>query len=251
MKKSILFLMMLLAATTVSAQDLVDRVSQAVGVELPSEYKQKVKDFVNTNKVMKDKGTAQFTEQFILEEMKIDWKISRQNQLLFIWHSIYHQITESNLYDGGDSDSNGKRMEEFNSKAISIRIRVCGSKFSLKIITYMEQRSAEAQQRSAEAQQRSAEAKQRSAEAKQRSAEAKQQSAEITKAGVSQIAMYYNLCKDHPTAIVKEELEETKKYAKHVIENCKKYNIDYKAILRKELGDEQKVKDLLKFYGIE
>ena len=80
--------MMLLAVVTASAQDLVDRVSQAVGVELPSEYKQKVKDFVATNIVMKDEDGAQFTEQFILEEMKKDWKINRQDQLLFIWHSI-------------------------------------------------------------------------------------------------------------------------------------------------------------------
>ena len=29
------------------------------------------------------------------------------------------------------------------------------------------------------------------------------------------------------------------------------YGIDYEAILRKELGDEKKVKEMLKFYGIQ
>lgn len=218
MKKSILFLMMLLAATTVSAQDLVDRVSQAVGVELPSEYKQKVKDFVATNIVMKDEDGAQFTEQFILEEMKKDWKINRQDQLLFIWHSIYHQITESNLYDGGDSDSNGKRMEEFNSKAVSIRIRTCGSKYSLSCIKYMRQLSAEARRQSAEARQRSINA--------------------LNKALESVISFYnsYTISPDP------ERLASFKPKVKELISRCKDLNINYKEKLSPEI---------LKFFDIE
>lgn len=218
MKKSILFLMMLLAAATLSAQDLVDRVSQAVGVELPSEYKAPVKAYVQGSKVLEG-DEAIFTEQFITQQMKEDWGINKQNQLLFIWDAIYEQITKKNFYDG--EDGNKQRLADFEEAMDNIE--ACGKKYKQDIIAYM----------------------------KQQSAEARQQSAEATKAGVSQIARYYNLCKDYPSAVVKEELEETKKYAKHVIKNCQKYNIDYKAILRKELGDEQKVKDLLKFYGIE
>lgn len=232
MKKSILFLMMLLAAATLSAQDLVDRVSQAVGVELPSEYKAPVKAYVQGSKVLEGIG-GEFTEQFIKEQMKANWSIDRQNQLLFIWDAIYEQVTKKNFYDG--EDGNKQRLADFEEAMDNIEI--CGKKYKQDYIAYMEQRSAEARQQSAEA--------------RQQSAEARQQSAEITKAGVSQITRYYNLCKDHPSAIDNEELEETKKYAKQVIENCKQFNIDYKAILRKELGDEQKVKDLLKFYGIE
>ena len=48
-----------------------------------------------------------------------------------------------------------------------------------------------------------------------------------------------------------DEIEQMKKSAKKIISDSSYFNIDYKAILRKELGDEQKVKDLLKFYGIE
>ena len=43
---------------------------------------------------------------------------------------------------------------------------------------------------------------------------------------------------------------ETKHYIDY-IETCKENNIDYKAILRKELGDDKKVQELLKFYGVE
>lgn len=218
MKKSILLLMMLIAATTVSAQILVDKVSQAVGVELPSEYKGKVKAFVQSSKVLEG-DEAIFTEQFITQQMKEDWGINKQNQLLFIWDAIYEQITKKNFYDG--EDGNKQRLADFEEAMDNIE--ACGKKYKQDIIAYM----------------------------KQGSAEARQQSAEATKAGLSQITRYYNLCKEYPTAIDNEELEETKKYAKHIIQNCKEFNLDYKAILRKELGNEQKVKDILKFYGIE
>ena len=232
MKKSILFLMMLIAATTVSAQNLVDKVSQAVGVELPSEYKGKVKAFVQSSKVLGGGGAIP-TERFIKEQMKKDWGINKQNQLLFIWDAIYEQITKKNFYDG--EDGNKQRLDNFE-KALD-NIEACGKKYKQDYTAYMQQMSAEARKQSAEA--------------RQQSAEARQQSAEATKAGLSQITRYYNLCKEYPTAIDNEELEETKKYAKHVIQNCKEFNLDYKAILRKELGNEQKVKDMLKFYGIE
>ena len=219
MKKSILFLMMLIAAATVSAQDLVDKVSQAVGVELPSEYKGKVKNFVMNSKILSDKDAQTFTELFIKEQMNTNWGINKQNQLLFIWDAIYEQITKKNFYDG--EDGNKQRLDNFE-KALD-NIEACGKKYKQDFTAYMEKLSAEA----------------------------KKQSAEVTKAGLSQITRYYNLCKEYPTAIDNEELEETKKYAKHVIQNCKEFNLDYKAILRKELGNEQKVKDILKFYGIE
>lgn len=150
--------------------DIVDRLDKALGVTLPSEYKSKVKEFVKTNKVLKDEGTATFTQQFIEEEMKTDWGIDRQNQLLFIWHYIHSRITEKALYD--EKDGNSKRLEDFNSKVINIRIRAGGQKYQNKVLAYMNQRSEEAKQRSAEAEKRSEEAKQRSAEAERRSAEA-------------------------------------------------------------------------------
>ena len=211
---------MLVAATTVSAQDLVDRVSQAVGVELPSEYQGKVKEFVRTDKVMVKESAAAFTDQYIQEQMKANWGIDRQNQLLFIWDAIYEQVTKKNFYDG--EDGNKQRLADFEEAMDNIEI--CGKKYKQDFIAYMEQRSAEA----------------------------RQQSAEATKSGLQDLIRFYNYYKENPSLVKDKDFKFFKENAeKWIIPNCKKYNIDYKAILRKELGDEQKVKDLLKFYGIE
>ncbi|MBR4773180.1 MAG: hypothetical protein IK010_01970 [Bacteroidales bacterium] len=311
MRKNILLALALLVLAVpmwAQTEDIVDRLDKALGVTLPDGYRQKVKDFAATNTVMKDKDAAQFTEQFILEEMKKDWKISRQNQLLFIWHSIYYQITDSNLYDGGGTDDNEKRIEEFNSKGVSIRIRASGSKYKLSCITYMEELSAEADRRSAEAD--------------RRSAEAKQLSAVVLYSSLRNLAWFYNRYKSDPSTITNEEVKRFKEdgirviqrckeenidylsllptealefYEIHpvgnqrnnitytqamvqllnrslkevvklyninrqaprvewindIIKDCKKYNVDYRAILLKELGDKKKVDELLKFYGVE
>ena len=246
MKKTILFLMMLLAVVTASAQDIFDRLDNALGVSLSAEYKNIIRNNEKMQKVLlNDSGTCAFTEQFILEEMKKDWKISRQNQLLFIWHYIYLQVTDSNLYDGDGVDDNVKRKEEFNSYGVPARIKAGGMKFRQSCLAYMQQRSAEAQQRSAEAQQRSA-------EAQQRSAEARRQSAEALTSSLGNLAWFYNRYHDNnKPSISTEERKQWEEKAKLFFKGCKEMNMDYKAILRKELGDEQKVKDLLKFYGIE
>ena len=226
-----LALLVLAVPLWAQTEDIVDRLDKALGVTLPDGYRQKVKDFVHTNNVLKDEGTAQFTEQFILEEMKKDWKISRQNQLLFIWHSIYYQITDSNLYDVGGTDDNEKRIEEFNSKGITIRIRASGSKYKLSCITYMEQRSAEAKQRSAEA--------------------IKEMMAQDTIWVKERMPEFYDLYKRNPVNIKQVDLTFMIESTKDFIAQCKKYNIDYRAILLKELGDKKKVDELLKFYGVE
>lgn len=206
-------------------EDIVNRLDKALGVTLPSEYKSKVKAFVQGSKVLEGLGVIP-TEKFIKEQMKEDWGINKQNQLLFIWDAIYEQITKKNFYDG--EDGNKQRLEDFEK--VMDNIETCGKKYKQDYTAYMQQMSAEA---------------------RQQSAEARQQSAEATQSGLSQITRYYNLCKEYPTAIDNEELEETKKYAKHVIQNCKEFNLDYKAILLKELGDKKKVEDMLKFYGAE
>ena len=69
--------------------------------------------------------------------------------------------------------------------------------------------------------------------------------------GVIEAAKYYILCIKNPATNDDNEIEGVKNALKDIIENCKKYGIDYKAILLKELGDEKKVKEMLKFYEIE
>ena len=241
MKKSILFLMMLLAAATVSAQDLVDRVSQAVGVELPSEYRQKVKDFVANDTIMRTRSATQFTEEFLKEQMKEDWGISKKHQYLFMWSTVYEEITKKFLYDWLDDDDEVRSNDYENHLKTLIAFR---ENYKKEFKAYMERKSAEADRRSAEADRKSA-------EADRRSAEARLQSAEAAQTGLKNLIELYNLYKTDSSIVHQEEFEEVKNHSKWIFQRCKELNIDYQAFLRKELRNEQKVKDLLKFYGVE
>ena len=293
--------------------DIVDRLNKALGVTLPGDYQQKVKTFVQTNTVLKDQGTADFTENFIKEEMSKDWSIEKQNQLLFIWHAIYKQITADDLYKG---DGDSKIAEDFNSRTVNVRIRACGQKYQNQVVAYMNQRSAEAKQRSAEAKQRSADAQQRSAlsiqsikiftylgliygisfyqlrdvayndeiEAARRSfadyiLDCKEFNIDYYSLLPIEVLKYYDI---EPTAAclnsitcdkaidqiyliaIKEAITLYNLYQRDpqtvpyddffkpsLFEYGKKNNLDYRAILLKELGDQKKVDDLLKFYGVE
>ena len=197
--------MMLLAAATLSAQDLVDRVSQAVGVELPSEYKAPVKAYVQGSKVLEG-DEAIFTEQFITQQMKEDWGINKQNQLLFIWDAIYEQITKKNFYDG--EDGNKQRLTDFEEAMDNIK--ACGKKYKQDIIAYMKQQSAEARQQSAEA-------------------------VQVTKItdyiGLIQSIRFYTL----QNIATESEIIQAKKHTNYFIEGCKKFDIDYHALLPLEV----------------
>ena len=217
-----------------SQGDIVDKLDKALGVSLPGDYQQQVKTFVQTNTVLKNQGRADFTENFIKDEMAKDWNIEKQNQLLFIWHAIYKQITADDLYKG---DGNNKIADDFNSRTVNVRIRACGQKYENQVVAFMKQQSAEA--------------KQQSAEAKQQSAEAKQKGSEATKDGLHQMVRFYNNYQENPSNVYKEELDQMRSISKDIIANSKYFNIDYRAILLKELGDQKKVDDLLKFYRVE
>ena len=234
-KLTFLFLLTLLPLMVgAQAQDnLVDRVSRAVGVRLPDGYESKVKEFVAKSELFKRENAEAFTEQWIAGQMKTSWGIDKGNQLLFVWDAVYEQITKKNFYDG--EDGNKKRLDEFE-KAMD-NVEACGKKFKEDFTAHMKQRSAEA--------------KQQSAEYKQQSAEYKRQSAEATIKGVKEAARFYNLYKENPSIVRQDEIKQAKDISTHFFNNCKKYNIDYKVILRKELGDDKKVAELLKFYGVE
>ena len=229
----LLTLLPLMVGAQGQAQDnLVDRVSRAVGVRLPDGYEAKVKEFVAKSKVLEGIG-GEFTETWIAGQMKTSWGIDKGNQLLFVWDAVYEQITKKNFYDG--EDGNKKRLDEFEK--VMDNIEACGKKFKEDYTAHMKQRSAEY--------------KRQSAEAERRSAEYKRQSAEATIKGVKEAARFYNLYKENPSIVRQDEIKQAKELTTSVFANCQKYNIDYKAELRKELGDDKKVAELLKFYGVE
>jgi hypothetical protein len=205
-----------------SQKDIIGRLDATLGMSLPSEYQAKFRDFVKTNKVMCDAGSNAFIEKFIIDQMKANLKINKQSQLLFVWNAIYHAITDKYIYTG--EDGNDKMLNEYTD--VMDEIDACEKKFRSSYIAYTKQRSAEAQRRSAEA---------------------KQQSIQSTNHGLVQLMEFYKLVELKKFYKIRgdaydKEIEETKEYAKHVIQNCKKYNIDYKKKLTPEM---------LKFYGIE
>ena len=91
-----------------------------------------------------------------------------------------------------------------------------------------------------------------SAISKQRSAEAQQRSAEALTSSLKNLVWFFNRyhMKDKE-AIPPNETQEWKNKGKEVFTRCKDINLNYKAILSKELGDDEKVKEVLKFYGVE
>ena len=242
-KKLALLLFVCFCLTAQGQENIVDRLNKTLGVRLPAEYEVMVRNFVDTNYVMKDEDAAAFTEQYSVKEMGTDWNIDKQNQLLFIWHYIYKQVTDKDLYIG--NGGNTQLENDFNNRGINIRIRAGGQKYKNEIIAYMNQLSAEARQQSAEYDRRMAEARQQSAEAIKTIM--KQDTIWIKERMVE----FYNIYNMNPNKIKKEDIDFAKESTQIIIADCKKYNIDYRAILLKEVGDEKKVEAMLKFYGVE
>ena len=191
---------------------------------------------------MKDNDAKTFTINFIEKEMEADWWISKENQLLFIRHSIYKQITDQDLYDG--KDGNQQIAEDFSNRGVSIRIRACWQKYKNWIIAYMSELSADAQQRSADAQQRSA-------DAQQRSADAKKENMKIDSIWIKHMIEFYEIYIRRPNVVKQEDIDFAREATKEIIADCKKFWINYRAILLKEVWDKRKVEDILKFYGVE
>ena len=229
-------------------EDIVDRLDKALGVTLPSEYQSKLKTFVQSSLVFKDKDASELTEQFIKDEMKKDWGISKQSQLLFIWTALNEKINGEFLYEG--SDGNENRLEEFAS--IMNTYDDCGKRYETAFRAHTKQRSEEADRRSEEYERRSEEYERQSEEADRRSAEAvkvivKQDSIWVKERMVE----FYDIYTQNPNIIKQDDLSFMKESTIGFIADCKKRNIDYRAILLKELGDKKKVDDLLKFFGVE
>jgi hypothetical protein len=53
--------------------NIINNIKMRTGVALPSPYAQKLESIISTNKVMQDKGSAKFTEDFIVKEMQKNW----------------------------------------------------------------------------------------------------------------------------------------------------------------------------------
>ena len=216
-------------------------------MSIPDEFNQKLFDFVVNDTIMRTRSATAYTEEFIINEMQKDWWISKQNQLLFIWSKIYAWISQKKLYNWLD-DTNEDRRSEY--KKTLRQIANCYDEYKKWFKTYMETKSAEADRRSAEADRRSAEYKKQSAEADRRSAEIIKEIKEDAPSWIKEMVKYYNLCIKSPETNDENEMRVVKNAAKDIIQTYKKFWIDYKALILKEVWDKKKVDNVLKFYGV-
>ena len=241
------FLFTLTPTKILAQENIIDRLDKSLGVKLPAEYDAKVREFTKTNKIMKDEGSNHFIEQFIGEQMETDWGIDRPNQLLFVWHSIYKQITKNDLYD--TNDKNQQRLNDFNGK--KDRINNCGSEFKNVFKEYINIRKSAADQQIAAADQQIAAADQQIAAADQQIAETNQEADKALKEGLGMIVDNYHKFKTNPSDLMLENLKSFKLDLEKLIRLSKRFNFDYKAFLREKIGDETKYKEFLKIFEIE
>ena len=206
---------------------ILDRLNQKVWISLPAEYSGKVLDFVLNDTIMRTRSATDYTEEFIINEMKKDRWINKQNQLLFIWSKIYGWISQKKLYNRLD-DENESRSAEYK-KSLK-QIATCYEEYKKWFKTYMDIKSAEA---------------------RQQSAEARQEAIQSISNSLGWIIIFYNSYKKNIDVVKQNEIDEAKRLAKNIITQCKKYWIDYRSILLKEVWDKKKVDGMLKFYGIE
>ncbi len=225
----------------VSDSNIIANIERRTRITIPKPYDQKLKNFISTNKIMQDEWSAKYTADFIVKQMQANRWISKQSQLLFIWTHIYNEITGTYLYDWSDGDEN--RLNEYGN--VMDRAEKCWKDFKNWYIVYIKQRSADAQQRSADAQQRSANAQQRSTNAIK-----KFMKLDSIRIG-NNLKEFYETYTRNPNIVKQEEIKFMKKRTKEVISECKRYWIDYKDILLKEVWDKKKVDTILKFYDVE
>lgn len=306
-KLTFLFLLTLLPlmASAQSQDNLVDRVSRAVGVRLPDGYEAKVKEFVASSKLLSRQKYSNPTELFIKNQMKSNWGVNKQNQLLFIWDAVYEQLKgkDKHIYTG--EDGNEQRLNDLDK--VMYKTEACGLEYTVECRistglqdldtsigkfasrnptltqetnTYKKKKEEYAlREKSIKSKLPNYEqlgvtdmtslkkevkslyddvydliikvAERRSAEADRQSAEAKRKGKEATIGGIKNTVRFYNNYKKNPSNVRPGEIKQAKGLTTSVFANCKEYNIDYKAELRKELGDDKKVAELLKFFGVE
>ena len=177
----------------------LDSINKKIGVILPDWYNDKLYEFLLNNDVMQDSGIRAFTEDFVINQMKKEWGIDKQNQLLFIWYAIYEEITGKDLYDW--EDWNERRLEEFENTVDLID--ECWKKYNKEFWLYAQKRSADAQKRSADAQ--------------KRSADAIKESIRLTNERLWHLIKFHELYKKNPSVAKTEEIQHMKNSAKEII----------------------------------
>ena len=215
---------------------------------IPDIYKDKIYSFLKNDFPIMGSGelsTWMFTIDFALKEMESDRWISKDNQWLFVWHAIYGDFIDEDLYDIDDGDS--KRLKEFDSTFK--KIEECWKRYKEWFTSLLDKISAEARERTARANEQAAEARERTARANEQSAEydrrtarANEQSAIAIKEAMSadtlwikEMVWYYKVHEQNPKTTDKDRLKEVVRLSKIIVDDCKKRDINYRDIIQKEV----------------
>ena len=214
------------AKAEVSTSTILDRLNQKVWVSLPAEYNGKVLDFVLNDTIMRTRSATDYTEEFIVNKMKEDRWIDKQNQILFLWAKIYGWISQKKLYNRLD-DENKDRSDEYK-KSLK-QIAASYEEYKKWFKTYMETRSAEYDKQSAEA--------------RQQSAEARKENMKTDSLWLKEIVKFYSNYQKNPDIVESEEIDKARDHAKWFIKDCKKFWIDYEDVMIKEVKTIYKLDD--------
>jgi len=210
------------AAVGQGNNDIVGNVEKRTKVRLPEGYENPIRNFIANHNVIKD--NAQFTEDFIVKEMGTKWGIDDDNQLLFVYCAIGYNYGED-LFTGEDRDKN--RMSQFES--VLDKVEDCQNRYDKEFTFCLDKRIAEAEQSIAESDRRIMHS---------------------DSIGIKHLLEFCDIYFRSPSVVRQEDIDFARETSKIIIANCKKYGIDYRAILLKETGDRKKVDAILKFYEI-
>ena len=125
-------------------ENIVDRLNKALNLKLPDKYDAEARKFIEKFEITRDKNVIAFTEKFLVEQMKEDLGVNKQDQYLFLLSVCFNELTNEFLYCG--EDGNEKRLESCN--AVWDKLEQIQNKYSDEFLVYLEQLRAEARQQS-------------------------------------------------------------------------------------------------------
>ena len=197
--------------------NLLDKMNQKFWITLPSQYSENLKNFISNSVTLNYEAAANFTEDFISEQMAQNRWISKENQYLFIRCAIYYTLTNWELYDWSDWDE-----QRYNEYEIAFEYFLnCEENYKTKLKELIENE-----------QQRAIDDLQRSRDNLQRSRDDAMKTDTIW---LQEITNYYLKYTQNPNLATQEEVNHVKSIAQDIVQSCKKYWIDYKQLLSPEV----------------
>lgn len=123
--KSITTVSSLSNVVAVADTSFIGKIESKTGVKLPDEYRSACQEFLNKYEILQDEDVIDYTEKFIVEQMKEDLGINKQDQYLFLLSTCFEKCTRDYLYYA--ADGNDKRLDDYTT--VMDKIDQCGDKY--------------------------------------------------------------------------------------------------------------------------